>query len=922
MTQPNFTTGRILNSPMHGSGSSDGNCLPSEVQYASQHNTVSTATVSSAQAAVVTNTQPIASAIVTPQTKTQVVDNFLDYHSSNQQQQQQLSRAHHLNHQLQRQRQQQTQHQQYQHNVHSGLANSNPNYFNYYQSSGSSSTSPQPQPQSQQQQSQQTQSQSLMHLQSAVGQPPAYFQENQQPVNLPMVSLINTGSENLNASNSISSNPSNSVLRYDRTQWHSVQSSASIQHGSTNAYWPNHLTTNPTDSLLNHCSSIDSSQYSPLYNSPSSNSQHNSWNSYSSQLNNTHHHPQQQHQLQQQSQLQQQQQNGHINSNSNSQYTNIQNYQQQTSTAPSVLASTATNCLPANQTSGYFGGLLVVDTELGVATSNHIPTTNSSTLCQLSKRSSSSTIGQQRNQSIEINSVSGYLSAENQLTRTGVALSTAQLPASNARPSSSHLNSNQSTTKTTKSSSTASNSSTSNNSSKQQQQQQTSQSRAASVTVTNKPTPNSSGIATSGQPTNLAPCELEDFAERFKQRRIKLGVTQADVGKALATLQLPGVGSLSQSTICRFESLTLSHNNMIALRPILQAWLETAENQSRQSRNQNHHHNHHQQPPSLAQQPPLPQIQAQQAYPSATPEKTHSSMIGLKNNSKTINPNDQDASSKTGPVKTIAPNRSTVNRLPDMKLNTGVQLSQRVSSDQKASEKKPIVQVDDLKPVIDERIKLTVDFHAQQQHKQALISTHIQHSNDEDTKQLYEELIFDDCLYSSDDEQDESSADGETTTTSAASEPNITNLNSNNNNNNNNDIKGKKRKKFDSLSETSDKSSLNRRTSIAARERRLLEAHFAELSRPTSEQLQSIAEKLDMDKNTVRVWFCNQRQKQKRLKYSTIQSNTQQLRKTTVETNITEQTDLNLVANKEVDLSSIFNTNEETTPISGGLKTA
>uniref|UniRef100_A0A1I8JSF4 POU-specific domain-containing protein n=1 Tax=Macrostomum lignano TaxID=282301 RepID=A0A1I8JSF4_9PLAT len=73
------------------------------------------------------------------------------------------------------------------------------------------------------------------------------------------------------------------------------------------------------------------------------------------------------------------------------------------------------------------------------------------------------------------------------------------------------------------------------------------------------------------------PRELEAFAERFKQRRIKLGVTQADVGKALGNLKLPGVGSLSQSTICRFESLTLSHNNMIALKPVLQAWLEEAE---------------------------------------------------------------------------------------------------------------------------------------------------------------------------------------------------------------------------------------------------------------------------------------------------------------------------------------------------------
>ncbi|XP_062867918.1 POU domain, class 4, transcription factor 3-like [Trichomycterus rosablanca] len=80
-----------------------------------------------------------------------------------------------------------------------------------------------------------------------------------------------------------------------------------------------------------------------------------------------------------------------------------------------------------------------------------------------------------------------------------------------------------------------------------------------------------------GGDTDSDPRELEAFAERFKQRRIKLGVTQADVGSALANLKIPGVGSLSQSTICRFESLTLSHNNMIALRPVLQTWLDEAE---------------------------------------------------------------------------------------------------------------------------------------------------------------------------------------------------------------------------------------------------------------------------------------------------------------------------------------------------------
>jgi len=81
---------------------------------------------------------------------------------------------------------------------------------------------------------------------------------------------------------------------------------------------------------------------------------------------------------------------------------------------------------------------------------------------------------------------------------------------------------------------------------------------------------------------DIDPRELETFAERFKQRRIKLGITQADVGQQLSKLKMPGVGSLSQSTICRFESLTLSHNNMVALKPVLQSWLEFAEAEMRQ----------------------------------------------------------------------------------------------------------------------------------------------------------------------------------------------------------------------------------------------------------------------------------------------------------------------------------------------------
>ena len=61
-----------------------------------------------------------------------------------------------------------------------------------------------------------------------------------------------------------------------------------------------------------------------------------------------------------------------------------------------------------------------------------------------------------------------------------------------------------------------------------------------------------------------------------------------------------------------------------------------------------------------------------------------------------------------------------------------------------------------------------------------------------------------------------------------------------------------------------------KRTSIAAPEKRSLEAYFSVQPRPSGEKIAAIAEKLDLKKNVVRVWFCNQRQKQKRMKYSAV----------------------------------------------------
>lgn len=69
--------------------------------------------------------------------------------------------------------------------------------------------------------------------------------------------------------------------------------------------------------------------------------------------------------------------------------------------------------------------------------------------------------------------------------------------------------------------------------------------------------------------------ELEQFSKAFKQRRIKLGFTQGDVGLAMGNLY---GNDFSQTTISRFEALNLSFKNMCKLKPLLQKWLEDAEN--------------------------------------------------------------------------------------------------------------------------------------------------------------------------------------------------------------------------------------------------------------------------------------------------------------------------------------------------------
>nr|QSX72206.1 Pou3 [Halisarca dujardinii] len=67
--------------------------------------------------------------------------------------------------------------------------------------------------------------------------------------------------------------------------------------------------------------------------------------------------------------------------------------------------------------------------------------------------------------------------------------------------------------------------------------------------------------------------EVEDFVKVFKQRRQALGYTQIDVGKQLG--EKYGV-TLSQTTICRFESIMLSAQNMKKIMSVLKKWIEEA----------------------------------------------------------------------------------------------------------------------------------------------------------------------------------------------------------------------------------------------------------------------------------------------------------------------------------------------------------
>ncbi|KAM3836078.1 pituitary-specific positive transcription factor 1-like, partial [Diretmus argenteus] len=59
-----------------------------------------------------------------------------------------------------------------------------------------------------------------------------------------------------------------------------------------------------------------------------------------------------------------------------------------------------------------------------------------------------------------------------------------------------------------------------------------------------------------------------------------------------------------------------------------------------------------------------------------------------------------------------------------------------------------------------------------------------------------------------------------------------------------------------------------RRTTISVGAKEVLERSFMEKSKPSSQDVARMAENLHLEKEVVRVWFCNRRQREKRVKTS------------------------------------------------------
>jgi len=76
--------------------------------------------------------------------------------------------------------------------------------------------------------------------------------------------------------------------------------------------------------------------------------------------------------------------------------------------------------------------------------------------------------------------------------------------------------------------------------------------------------------------------QVKQFAAEFKAARLRLGLTQTQVGQALTSNSSEEGMAVSQSTICRFEKLEITALQVKKLLPALQSWLQEAKERHKQ----------------------------------------------------------------------------------------------------------------------------------------------------------------------------------------------------------------------------------------------------------------------------------------------------------------------------------------------------
>jgi len=76
--------------------------------------------------------------------------------------------------------------------------------------------------------------------------------------------------------------------------------------------------------------------------------------------------------------------------------------------------------------------------------------------------------------------------------------------------------------------------------------------------------------------------QVKQFAAEFKAARLRLGLTQTQVGQALSSNTSEEGMAVSQSTICRFEKLEITALQVKKLLPALQSWLQEAKERHKQ----------------------------------------------------------------------------------------------------------------------------------------------------------------------------------------------------------------------------------------------------------------------------------------------------------------------------------------------------